>query len=196
MPYHLKIITSTVRPGRKGPLIADWVAGLARGYGSFEVEVLELGAINLPMMNEPHHPKLQRYEHEHTRWWSARIAQADAFIFVTTEYNHSIPAPLKNALDYLVVEWGYKPVGFVSYAGISGGTRATNALKDVVTPLKMMPLFEAVHIPFYTRYIDEAAQMFRPEDTQVQAAQAMLRELERWAEALRGLRLPGAQPEH
>ena len=62
--YNLKIISSTVRPGRKGPLVAGWIAGIARQHGSFEVEVIDLGVINLPMMDEPHHPSLKRYEHE------------------------------------------------------------------------------------------------------------------------------------
>src|SRR5580698_7208777 len=128
--YNLKIITSTVRPGRKGPIIANWIAEKAKQQGSFNVEILDLGEINLPMMNEPHHPMMKKYEHEHTKKWSAKIDEADAFIFVTAEYDYNYPAPLRNALEYLVQEWAYKAAGIVSYGGVSAGTRAYNSLKN------------------------------------------------------------------
>ncbi|MBA2248687.1 MAG: NAD(P)H-dependent oxidoreductase, partial [Chitinophagaceae bacterium] len=112
--YNLKIISSTVRPGRKGPLIARWIADLARQNDNFSVEVLDLGEINLPMMNERNHPSLKKYEHEHTKLWSAKIDEADAFIFVTAEYDYNYPAPLRNALEYLFHEWGYKAAAMVS----------------------------------------------------------------------------------
>src|SRR5689334_9183014 len=99
--YTLKIISSTVRPSRKGPIVAAWVAEAARQFGGFDVEVLDLGEIRLPMMDEPHHPRLQKYEHEHTKKWSASINSADAFVFVTAEYDYNYPAPLRNALEYL-----------------------------------------------------------------------------------------------
>ncbi len=97
--YNLKVITSTVRPGRKGPVIAAWIAEKAKQTGNFNVEILELGEINLPMMNEPHHPMMRKYEYEHTKKWSAKIDEADAFIFVTAEYDYTYPAPLRNAID-------------------------------------------------------------------------------------------------
>ncbi len=59
--YKLKIISSTVRPGRKGPTIAKWINEVAKNHGSFEVELLDLGEINLPLMNEPIHPALTQY---------------------------------------------------------------------------------------------------------------------------------------
>ena len=74
--YKLKIISSSVRPGRKGPKIAAWIADQARQNGNFEVEVLDLGEINLPMMDEPNHPVLKKYQHEHTKKWSALMEEA------------------------------------------------------------------------------------------------------------------------
>src|ERR1700712_3830071 len=132
--YNLKIISSTVRPGRKGPLMARWIAEIAKQHADFSVEVLDLGEINLPMMNEPHHPVMKKYEHEHTKQWSAKIDEADAFIFVTAEYDYNYPAPLRNALEYLYHEWNFKAAGIVSYGGVSAGTRAANSLKaDLAT---------------------------------------------------------------
>ncbi|GAB4044570.1 NADPH-dependent FMN reductase [Spirosoma jeollabukense] len=130
--FTLKIISATTRPGRKGPLVAAWITAVAKKYPDFEVELLDLGEINLPMMDEPLHPRLRKYQHEHTRKWSATIDEADAFVIVTAEYNFGMPAPLKNALDYLFQEWAYKPVGIVSYGGVSGGTRGVQMLKQVL----------------------------------------------------------------
>src|SRR3954470_19697724 len=105
MMYNLKIISSSVRPGRKGPVVTQWISELARQNENFNTEVLDLGEIHLPMMNEPNHPSQKKYQHEHTKRWSAKIEEADAFVFVTAEYDHNYPAPLRNALEYLVQEW-------------------------------------------------------------------------------------------
>src|SRR5690348_8280639 len=156
--YQLKVILATTREGRKGPSVADWFMELVKKEQDFEAELLDLKAIGLPFMDEPEHPRFRRYHHEHTKRWSGIIDSADAFVFVTCEYNYGMPAPLKNALDFLYQEWNYKPVGFVSYGGISGGIRAVQMLKLVVTAQKMMPLAEGVHIPFFAKRIDEAGQ--------------------------------------
>jgi NAD(P)H-dependent FMN reductase len=187
--HKLKIISSTTRPGRKGPAITAWVAGIARQHPDFEVEVLDLAQINLPMMNEPFHPMLQKYQHEHTKKWSATIAEGDAFVMVTAEYNSGIPAPLKNALDYLGKEWAHKPVAIVSYGGVSAGTRAAHMLKGVLSTLRMVPLVETVATPFFDQFINEQGE-FVPNQISEKAAQDMLHELFRWATALKPLRSP------
>lgn len=185
--YNLKIITASTRPGRKGPALADWIFETAKKHTEFSVELLDLAAINLPFLDEPNHPRLQKYEKEHTKKWSTLISGADAFIFVTPEYNFGYPAPLKNALDFLYNEWTYKPVAFVSYGGIAGGTRSVQALKQVVTALKMMPVVEAVNIPFFTKYIDEQNKFNADEHIQ-HSAETMITELLKWTEKLKLMR--------
>ncbi|MBD0257288.1 MAG: NAD(P)H-dependent oxidoreductase [Cytophagales bacterium] len=187
--HKLKVISSTTRPGRKGPALTAWLAAIARQHPEFEVEVLDLAEINLPMMNEPFHPKLQKYQHEHTRQWSATIAEADAFVMVTAEYNSGIPAPLKNALDYLGKEWAHKPVAIVSYGGVSAGTRSAQMLKSVLATLKMVPLVETVAIPFFDQFINGQG-VFVPNPISEKAAHDMVAELFRWATALKPLRSP------
>jgi NAD(P)H-dependent FMN reductase len=152
------------------------------------VELLDLAAINLPFMDEPNHPRFQDYQHEHTKKWSTTIDAADAFIIVLSEYNFGFPAPIKNALDYLFNEWKHKPVAFVSYGGISGGLRSTQMLKQVVTALNMMPLVEAVNIPFFNKYLQD--DRFVPEDAVVKSADVMLTELAIWCEMLKKMRKP------
>ncbi|RRB03779.1 NADPH-dependent FMN reductase [Larkinella rosea] len=181
--YNLKIINSTVRPSRKGPLVTAWIADLARKHGEFNVEVLDLAEINLPFMDEPAHPRLKQYEHEHTKKWSAKIDEADAFIFVTAEYDHGYPAPLKNALQFLLQEWAYKAAGIVSYGGISAGTRATVQLKSDLIALKIVPLFEAVNFPFFDQFINDESE-FQPNETSHRSAQTMLNELVRWTKGM------------
>lgn len=185
--YKLKIIVASTRPGRQGPAVANWIHDIYKENASFQVELIDLAAVNLPFFDEPKHPRLKQYVHDHTKQWSKMIDEADAFVIVTCEYNFGYPAPLKNALDYLFVEWNYKPVGFVSYGGIAGGTRAVQQLKQVVTAQKMMPITEAVHIPFFTKHIGEDGK-FSGDDHLTRSANDMLEELLTWTKPLSELR--------
>jgi NAD(P)H-dependent FMN reductase len=114
------------------------------------------------------------------------VDAADAFVFVTSEYNHGYPAPLKNAIDDLNQEWKDKPLGFVSYGGVSAGTRAVQQLGQVVTAIKLYPVAEAVNIPFVAQFIEDG--VLRANEVMQQAAVAMLDELALMERALRGLR--------
>jgi NAD(P)H-dependent FMN reductase len=185
----LTIIIGSTRPGRAGLPIATWFAGRARSHGGFDVDVVDLAELNLPLLDEPKHPRLREYVHQHTRDWSAIVDASDAFVIVTPEYNYGYPAALKNAIDYLQQEWRDKPVGFVSYGGVSAGTRAVQQLKQVVTTLKMLPVFEAVSIPFHAQFMGEDGDV-RANEMMEQAADAMLHELVRVEGALRPLREP------
>jgi len=183
----LTIVIASTRPGRVGLPVSQWIEQHAIEHGAFEVEVADLAELNLPFMDEPLHPRLQQYEHAHTKRWSATVAASDAFVFVMPEYNYGFTAPLKNAIDFLHSEWQYKPVGLVSYGGVSAGTRAAQMLKQVVTTLKMVPLSEAVSIPFVTQFLDDDGRI-QPNDVMQQSATAMLGELVRVEAALRPLR--------
>jgi NAD(P)H-dependent FMN reductase len=184
----LEIIIASTRPGRVGLPIGQWVEAEARTHGGFaEVELVDLAAVNLPFMDEPNHPRLAQYTQQHTRDWSAKVSEADAFVFVTPEYNYGYTAPLKNAIDYLHHEWHYKPAGIVSYGGVAAGTRAAQMLKQVLTTLKVTPVVEAVSIPFVSQFIDEEENVV-PNDVMTASAKAMFDELVRVNEALLPLR--------
>jgi NAD(P)H-dependent FMN reductase len=182
----LTVIVGSIRPGRAGAPIADWFIDRARAYGRFDVEVADLAEIRLPLMEEPYHPRLRQYTSQHTLDWSARIDPADAIVFITPEYNYGYPATIKNAIDYLHQEWKDKAAGFVSYGGVAAGTRAVQQLKQVITTLKMVPVFESVNIPFHAQLIRDG--QFHANDVLEQAATAMLDELLRVDGALRALR--------
>ncbi len=182
----LHVFLCSTRPGRAGEPIARWFVERARGHGAFDVELVDLKALALPPLDEPRHPRLAQYEHEHTKRWSAQVKRADAFVVVTPEYNFSSPPALLNAFDYLLHEWAYKPAGFVSYGGVSGGTRSAQMTKQTMAALKMVPLVEAVHIPFFQKLIVDGE--FRGDALQEKAAATMLDELLRWTTALAALR--------
>jgi NAD(P)H-dependent FMN reductase len=189
----LQIIIASTRPGRIGPSVASWIHQRAIDHGGFDVELVDLAEVNLPMFDEPKHPRLRQYVHQHTKDWSATIDRADAFIFVIPEYNYGFNAAIKNAIDYLNAEWKHKPVGFVSYGGVGAGTRAVQMLKQVITALSMVPVFDAVNIPFIQQFLDDERKL-QPNDIMETAATTMLDELVRWTASLRALREPAAQP--
>ena len=184
----LKIIIASTRPGRLGLPIGNWVAQAAVSHGGFDtVEVLDLAEINLPFMNEPKHPRLRQYVHPHTIAWSEAVDSADAFVIVSPEYNYSFTAPLKNALDYLAAEWAYKPVGLVTYGGMSGGMRAAHGIRQVVSVLKMVPVPEAVALPMVFSQIVDGE--FVPTAGNNDAASVMFDELVKVGAALEPLRV-------
>ena len=183
----LQIIIASTRPGRVGLPVAQWFEQVAREQGAFDVELVDLAEVALPLLDEPAHPRMRKYEHAHTIAWSETVDRADAFVFVIPEYNHSFNGAIKNALDYLHTEWAYKPVGFVSYGGVAAGTRALQALKPVVSALRMTPVMEAVNIPFVAKFIDEDGH-FVPNELLLTGAADMLAELAKVAVALRPLR--------
>jgi NAD(P)H-dependent FMN reductase len=184
----LQVVTASTRPAREGARVAAWFLDQCRAHGKFALEPIDLAVVNLPLFDEPRHPRLRQYEHEHTKAWSATVTRADAFVFVTPEYNYGMPPSLLNALEFVVWEWAYKPCGFVSYGGVSGGTRGVQMTKQVVTALRMMPIPEAVNVPFFTQHMNKETGAFEPPEAQERAAVVMLDELLRWAEALEPLR--------
>jgi NAD(P)H-dependent FMN reductase len=160
----LQVIIASTRPGRAGLPVGQWIAEHAGKRGDFEVEIVDLAELNLPLYDEPTHPRARRYTHTHTQRFSEIIDLADAFVIVGPEYNHSFNAALKNALDYLFHEWAHKPVGLVNYGGIAAGARAAQALKPVLNALYMTPVPESVLIPLVQTFLDgeEAERRFVP----------------------------------
>jgi NAD(P)H-dependent FMN reductase len=186
----LQIIVASTRDGRSGHLVGEWFTKQALAHGRFDVEVVDLADVNLPLFDEPRHPRFAQYEHSHTKAWSEIVSRADAYVFVTPEYDHAPPASLVNALQFLSREWAFKAAGFVSYGGVSAGTRGVQITKEILTSLKVMPLPETVAIPFFAQHIDKVTGAFEPGATQAQGATVMLDELLRWSLALESLRAP------
>jgi NAD(P)H-dependent FMN reductase len=134
----VQIIIGSTRPGRVGPQIADWIINNLPKSPDTEYEIVDIADWKLPMFDEPVHPSKNKYANSHTKAWSQKIKESDAYIFLTPEYNAGYPAALKNAIDYLYHEWTDKPLIIASY-GVGGGTTASAQLRQVVERLKMRP---------------------------------------------------------
>jgi NAD(P)H-dependent FMN reductase len=182
----LGVIVGSTRDGRVGFPVAEWFFARAQGHGKFTVDLIDLKQVNLPLLDEPYHPRLQKYQHQHTKEWSVRIERTDAFVFVTPEYNYGPSPAVVNALDYVYKEWNYKAAGFVSYGGMSGGMRSVEATKQILTTLKMVPLVEAVTVPFVLKRIENG--VFTSDEILDKSATVLLDELARWNDALTRLR--------
>lgn len=182
----LLIIVGSTRPKRVGGSIARWLTDQVAADGRFEPVVADLRAMQLPLMDEPNHPRLHTYTNKHTIAWSHTVAAADAVIWVTPEYNYSYVAPMKNALDYLSAEWAYLPTGFVSYGGVSGGLRAVEAFKIPVTCCRSVPSSASFPIPFAGQHVSDG--VFEPVDVTAASVPPLLDDLAKLHEALHGLR--------
>ena len=185
-PMTLTTVVASTRPGRVGRSVADWFTARVAEWDQFESRIVDLSELALPFLDEPHPPALQQYTKSHTREWSRIVDASDAFVFVTPEYNGGFPAPLKNAWDYLVVEWQHKPAAFVSYGGVSAGPRAVQMAKQIVANLRMLPIGPTVSIPFVGELVEDGA--FRPGKIHEAAAEQVLDELARTARVMRRLR--------
>jgi NAD(P)H-dependent FMN reductase len=186
MAPKLHVVTASTRPGRIGPAIAAWFQTFAKTHGKFDAVAVDLADFDLPLYDEPHHPMRRQYEHKHTRKWAASVNAADAFVFVTPEYNYTPPPSLVNAFDYVFWEWQYKPVGFVGYGGISGGQRSTAPARIIASTLKMMPVPEMVVLPNVFQQLNDG--VFTANEFNEQGATAILNELAKWEQALALLR--------
>ncbi|HYA58713.1 MAG TPA: NAD(P)H-dependent oxidoreductase [Thermoplasmata archaeon] len=182
------IILGSTRPGRGGEAVAKWVLAQAQKREDAEFELVDLKDFNLPLLDEPIPPSAGRYSKEHTKAWAQRVAPFDAFVFVTGEYNHGIPAALKNAIDYLFAEWNNKAAGFVSY-GSAGGARAVEHLRGVMAEVMVATVRAQVMFHLATDF--ENWTVFKePDASKVKAMNTMLDQLIAWGTVLKTLRKP------
>ncbi len=184
---NVKIILASARAGRFGDKPAKWIEEIAKSTEGLNVELIDLKDWQLPVFAQPVSPAYVTgsYGNADVDRWAGKIAEADAFIVVTPEYNHGYPATLKNHIDSIYREWNKKPVCFVAY-GSTGGARVTQQLREVAIELQMAPIRNSVHImaPWLLTEADGALKA-GVLDQYVKPAQAMLEQLVWWANALK-----------
>jgi NAD(P)H-dependent FMN reductase len=185
---NIAIILGSTRPGRIGEAVARWVYEIAKRRTDATFELVDIKDFDLPLLDEPKPPSLGQYSQPHTKRWAAKIATFDAFVFVTPEYNHGIPAALKNAIDYLFAEWGHKAAGFVGYGG-AGGARAIEQLRLVMGELHVADVRSQVLLSLFTDF--EAFTTFKPAAFREADLQRVLNEVVSWSSALKPLRMTG-----
>ncbi len=181
----IAIVLGSTRPGRLGKPVADWVSSRASERGDATFEVLDVADFELPLLDEPLPPSLGRYSLGHTKAWSDAVDGFDGYIFVTGEYNHSIPGALKNAVDYLYKEWNNKAAGFVSY-GSSGGIRAVEHFRGVAAELQIADVRAQVALPLATEF--EHYRTFIPSEAAEQNLQTVFDQVIAWSGAMKTLR--------
>lgn len=192
---NIGVITGSTRPGRRGPQVTDWVAEVlhrqpAVRSGGLSVRLVDLVEVGLPLLAEPAPALFEVYEHDTTRQWSELVSDLDAFVFVTPEYNHSLPAALKNAIDHLFVEWNDKAAGIVSY-GTAGGIRAAEHLRQVLAEVKVATVRSQVALSVFDDFkIDDplVAGQFAPRELHEPVLARLTDELLAWGGALQTLR--------
>jgi NAD(P)H-dependent FMN reductase len=182
----VKVILGSTREGRHGEKVGNLIHKLALTQPEWEVEYLDLKALNLPMFAEATSPSFRESIEglpAVVQEWSRKIEEADAYIIVTAEYNHGYPAPLKNAIDWLFKEWNRKPVAFVSYGALLGGGRAVEQLRQVAAELHMVSIRSQMFFPMVWEAFEENGE---PKDKHVsERAKQFFEELTWWGEALK-----------
>jgi NAD(P)H-dependent FMN reductase len=192
----LQIIVGSTRQTRAADKVVPWVTGRAARHPEFETEVLDLRDWQLPMFAEhfgtigdPNDPS---YSDEVVRRWNRKIAEADAYVIITPEYNHSVPGELKNAIDSVFVSFAFrnKPMAFVGYSGgVGGGIRSIEHLNQIATEVEAVPLRSTVVLPFVDKVFRQDGEPADP-TTEV-SLHIALDDLAWWAAALRTARTEG-----
>ncbi|WP_406260865.1 NAD(P)H-dependent oxidoreductase [Actinacidiphila glaucinigra] len=181
----IAVILGSTRPGRIGEGVAQWVYENAALRDDAEYELVDVADYVLPLLDEPVPPSMGRYSRPHTFAWAEKIASFDGYVFVTAEYNHSIPGALKNAIDYLFAEWNNKAAGFVAY-GSAGGTRAVEHLRLVMAELRVATVRAQVALSLFRDFADMSR--FEPGPRRAGELGVVLDEVVAWSEALAPLR--------
>jgi len=189
-PLILGILGST-RQGRRGGKVADWFGAFAGQREDIHYEPVDLRDWNLGFFDEPRVPSQGNYENDQQRRWAAKVGGADGFVWITPEYNHGYPPPLKNAIDFRYAEWNRKPMAVVSYGGSAGGLRAAEQLRLVSIEVQMVPVRSAVSIPRAYSSFDDEGRLTRDEEYQEKSAADLLDQLAWWASVLRDARAAG-----
>ena len=195
---NLKIIIGSTRPGRAADQVVPWIVDRAKEHGAFSVEVLDLRDWPLPLFGETFQtvgdPRNPTYSDPIVRRWNHRVAEGDAYLFITPEYNHSVPGVLKNAIDSVFASFAFrnKPAGFVGYSGgIAAGVRAIEHLAHIAIEAEMVPLRSTVLIPMVGGAFENGAPR---NPAAAAAAGIMLDDLAWWASALQRARQEGTLP--
>jgi NAD(P)H-dependent FMN reductase len=179
------VILGSTRPGRIGEAVAKWVYEKAKARTDAQFELVDIKDYELPLLDEPVPPSMGKYSKEHTKHWSAKIAEFDAYVFVTPEYNHGIPGALKNAIDFLYREWNNKAAGFVAY-GSAGGVRSVEHLRLVMAEVQVADVRAQVMLSLFTDF--ENFSQFKPAAMHEKTLNTVFDQVIAWGGALKTLR--------
>ncbi|GAA1524567.1 NAD(P)H-dependent oxidoreductase [Kribbella lupini] len=187
--FELGIVVGSTRPGRKGAAVAQWALEVTGAHtrcsvSPVRITLLDLADFGLPLLDEPVPAAMGAPTKDHTRRWAAAVGACDGFVFVTPEYNHSLPAALKNAIDFVCTEWHDKAAGLLGY-GVAGGVRAVEHLRQILAEVRVADVRTAVALSLYD---DFAGDCPAPRAHQHVQLRQMVDEVIAWSGALSSLR--------
>lgn len=150
------IVLGSIREGRKGKSVADWVMSIADERTDATYELIDLAQYNLPLLTDAQIPATRngKYDNQNVQAWADALAACDGYVFVTAEYNHSVPGGFKNAIDHLGPELRSKPVAQVSY-GAEGGVRAVEHWRAILANFNMWVLRNQVSLNTFLEFDDD-----------------------------------------
>lgn len=186
---NILVIVGTTRKGRSGRKIADWYLKEAKKVATdnMGLELLDVADFHLPVFDEPVSPMMHQYNDLQNKI-AEKIGAADGFVFVTGEYNHSIPGSLKNFMDYINAEWEHKPAAFVGY-GTHGGVRSIEHLVQVLAELKAVGIGKGAFTVTINAPWEALDENSEPKEGYVHGhIDKQLEELAWWASALKTAR--------
>jgi len=172
---NIGIILGSTREGRVSPQVGAWVKEIADKRGDANYTIIDIADYKLPLLGEA------GADASGAQAWSEVIADQDGFVFIVQEYNHSISAALKNALDYLRDEWNNKAAGIVSYGSV-GGARAAEHLRGILGELLVADVRVHPALSLFTDF--ENGTDFKPKEVQEDSVNQMLDQLIPWSKAL------------
>lgn len=141
----IAVVISSTRQTRFGEKPARWVFDIAAQRADVAVELLDLRDFPMPFFDEVASNAWAPTQNEGAQRWQKKVAEFDGFIFIVAEYNRSITAALKNALDYAYPEWNRKAAACVGYGSV-GAARAVEHLRTICVELQMAPTRTGVHL--------------------------------------------------
>lgn len=180
----IAIIAGSNRPNAINPQVVDWVAAELAGHDRIQAEIVNYDDFDLPVLDEPIPAGAHMYQNDHTKARGAKLEEFDGYIFVTPEYNHSVPGNLKNALDYVSLEFNHKVAGIVN-SGADKGVRAAEHLRLVLANSRVAVVRDQTSFSIFTDFTDGR---FTPQEVSSQTFAPMIEDVIMWGEALAGAR--------
>ncbi len=183
----IAVIVGSTRPGRVGDQVAAWVLDHATTHGGAHYQLVDLADLGLSRLDESIPAAMGAYQNDHTKEWAELVAGFDGFIFVTPEYNRSIPGSLKNAIDFVYSEWNNKAAGIVSYGGVVSGARAAEHLRGILAELQVASVRQQVMLSTGADF-ENYTTLKTPGDAHTTALETLLDQLVSWSSALKSTR--------
>ncbi|MCC9624381.1 NAD(P)H-dependent oxidoreductase [Thalassospira sp. MA62] len=183
--FNVSVIYGSAREGRFCDIVGKWVLETLEDDQDISLDVLDPATLDLP-------PRYVGATHSSVAHLRMSLADADAFIIVTPEYNHSFTGELKHLIDSAQTEWQRKPVAFVSYGGRSGGLRAVEQLRLVFAELQVVTMRDVISFAHAQSLFDKDGLPVDRDNTDT-ALHGMVTDLKWWARALRDARYPQAK---